>query len=75
MNDTTPLRKDSFPPLKKLVRTKDERMIAGVCGGLAKYAGVDPVIVRLGMVALVIFGGAGLLLYLAGWIIIPEEEA
>ncbi len=65
MNDITP---------KKLLRTKDERMIAGVCGGLAKYAGVDPVIVRLAMVALVIFGGAGLLLYLAGWIIIPEEE-
>jgi phage shock protein C len=50
-------------------------MIAGVCGGIAKYAGVDPVLVRLAMVALVIFGGAGLLLYLAGWIIIPEEDA
>jgi phage shock protein C len=65
MNETTP---------KKLLRSKDERMIAGVCGGLAKYAGVDPVIVRLVMVALVIFGGAGALLYLAAWIIIPEEE-
>jgi phage shock protein C len=65
MDETTP---------KKLLRSKDERMIAGVCGGLARYAGIDPVIVRLAMVALVIFGGAGLLLYLAAWIIIPEAE-
>ncbi len=66
MNDT--------PGPKKLVRTTNERMIAGVCGGIARYAGIDPVLVRLGMVALVLFGGAGALLYLAGWIIIPEEE-
>ncbi|WP_020578574.1 PspC domain-containing protein [Actinopolymorpha alba] len=59
---------------KKLVRTKNDRMIAGVCGGIARYANVDPVIIRLAMVALVIFGGAGALIYLAGWIIIPEEE-
>jgi phage shock protein C len=61
-------------PVKKLVRTKNDRMIAGVCGGLARYAGLDPVLVRLLMVGLVIFGGSGALLYLAGWIIIPEEE-
>ncbi|REF37398.1 PspC domain-containing protein [Thermasporomyces composti] len=65
MNDTT---------VKKLVRTKNDRMIAGVCGGLARYAGLDPVLVRLLMVGLVLFGGSGVLLYLAGWIIIPEEE-
>lgn len=64
MNDT----------VKKLVRTKNDRMIAGVCGGLARYAGLDPVLVRLVMVGLVLFGGSGALLYLAGWIIIPEEE-
>jgi phage shock protein C len=68
MNDTT------NPNPKKLLRSKDDRMIAGVCGGIAKYAGIDAVIVRLAMVALVIFGGTGLPLYLAGWIIIPEEE-
>jgi len=66
MNDT--------PGPKKLVRTKDDRMIAGVCGGIARYAGVDPVLVRLAMVALAIFAGAGALLYIAGWIIIPEED-
>jgi phage shock protein C len=59
---------------KKLVRTRDERMIAGVCGGLARYAGVDAVLVRLGMVALVLFGGTGILLYIACWILMPEEE-
>lgn len=68
------MNESTNPNSKKLLRTKDERMIAGVCGGIAKYAGIDPVLVRLAMVALVIFGGTGLLLYLAAWIVIPEEE-
>jgi phage shock protein PspC (stress-responsive transcriptional regulator) len=48
-------------------------MIAGVCGGLGDYLGVDPVIVRL-LWAVSIFGyGTGLLLYVIAWILIPEE--
>lgn len=58
---------------KKIVRTKNERMIAGVCGGVAQYAGVDPVIVRLALAALTVLGGTGILVYIAAWIIIPEE--
>jgi phage shock protein C len=47
-------------------------MIAGICGGLAEYFDVDPVIVRLAMVCFGIWG-AGVLFYLIAWIIIPEE--
>ncbi len=48
-------------------------MIAGICAGLGKYFNLDPTLVRLGVVALVLVGGTGLLAYLIGWIIIPEE--
>jgi phage shock protein C len=58
---------------KQLRRSKSDRMIAGVCGGLGDYLGVDPVIVRL-LWAVSIFGyGTGLLLYVIAWILIPEE--
>jgi phage shock protein C len=49
-------------------------MLGGVCGGLAKYLGVDPTLVRLGTVALtLVSGGAGIIAYVAAWIIVPEE--
>ena len=50
-------------------------MIAGVCGGFAAYSGIDANIVRLMMVLLAVFGGAGLLLYLVAWVIVPEDQA
>ncbi len=57
---------------KRLYRSRKSRMIAGVCGGLAEYFGIDPLIVRL--IALVLlFGGGGFLLYVIGWIIIPQR--
>ena len=48
-------------------------MIAGVAGGVAKYSDIDPVIVRIVAVVLIFFGGAGLLLYLAGVLLMPNE--
>src|SRR3712207_7397152 len=48
----------------RLTRSRDDRMIAGVAGGVAKYFNVDPVIVRIVAIVLVFFGGAGALLYL-----------
>ena len=48
-------------------------MIAGIAGGLGTYLGVDPVLVRLAIVALTLAGGAGILAYLIAWLIIPEE--
>ena len=58
---------------KKLYRSKSQRMICGVCGGIAEYFNIDATIVRLLMV-LIGFSGSGLVLYLAAAIIIPEEE-
>jgi phage shock protein C len=58
---------------KRLYRVRDGRVVAGVCTGLAAYLGVDPTLVRLAFALLTIFGGAGALLYLCAWIVIPEE--
>jgi phage shock protein C len=60
-------------PERRLWRSNDDRIIAGVCGGLGEYLGVDPVLVRIAAVILVFAGGAGILLYAIGWIAIPEE--
>ncbi|WP_242909634.1 PspC domain-containing protein [Actinomadura terrae] len=60
---------------KQLRRTRDGRMIAGVCSGAARFLGVDANIVRLGMAVFTVFGGAGIALYAIGWILIPEEGA
>jgi phage shock protein C len=59
---------------KRLYRSSDERMVAGVCGGLAEYFDVDPTVVRVAFVLLTIFDGAGLALYILMWIIVPERH-
>lgn len=59
----------------RLVRTREDRVIAGVCGGLARYLGVDPVFIRIAALLLVFAGGAGAVLYVIGWIAMPEEPA
>lgn len=58
---------------KRLTRSRDERMIAGVAGGIARYAGVDPVVVRILFVVLTLFGGGGAVLYLICWILMKED--
>jgi phage shock protein PspC (stress-responsive transcriptional regulator) len=50
-------------------------MLAGVAGGLAQWFDIDPTLVRLGFAALALLGGLALPLYLAGWLLIPEEGA
>jgi len=61
--------------VKRLYRSREDRMVAGVCGGLAEYTNLDPTVVRLLFVAVAILGAApGLVLaYLAMMIIVPEE--
>jgi phage shock protein PspC (stress-responsive transcriptional regulator) len=61
------------PPARRLERSRRDRKIAGVCGGLGDYFDIDPVIFRIGFVVLTIAGGSGVLLYIAGMIFIPEE--
>jgi phage shock protein C len=61
--------------VKKLCRSRKDRMLAGVCGGLAEYFGIDPTWVRLLFVLFLFAGGAAFLVYLIMWIIIPLEDA
>jgi phage shock protein C len=58
----------------RLYRSRKDRLIGGVCGGLGAYFGIDPVIVRAVFVIVAIWGGIGFLAYLVLWIIIPAEE-
>lgn len=57
---------------RRLVRSRDDRVIGGVAGGLGAYLGLDPVIVRLVFVVLALAGGGGILAYLIAWVVIPE---
>jgi phage shock protein C len=57
-----------------LRRSREGRVIGGVCAGLGRYLGVDPVLLRIAFVILAIAGGGGILLYLVSWILIPEER-
>lgn len=56
-----------------LRRSRDQRIVAGVAAGLAEHFGLDLTIVRVGIVALSLLGGAGVPLYLAAWLLMPEE--
>lgn len=58
---------------KKIYRSRDDKKLAGVCAGFAKYFGIDPTIVRLLFVFFVLWAGTGILAYLLCAIIIPEE--
>lgn len=60
---------------RRVYRSKDDRVIAGVCGGLAKYFDIDPVIVRIIAVLSVFASGLGLLAYLIFWLVVPLEES
>ena len=58
---------------KKLYRSKTDKKLAGVCGGLAKYLNMDVSVVRLIWILVTLFAGAGLLAYLICALVIPEE--
>jgi phage shock protein PspC (stress-responsive transcriptional regulator) len=73
---TTPIEEPTQPqepPPRRMSRPRDDRVIAGVCSGLGRYFKVDPVLFRVAAVALVFFGGAGVLLYLAAILLVPNE--
>jgi phage shock protein PspC (stress-responsive transcriptional regulator) len=63
------------PPPRRLTRSRTDRIIGGVGGGLAEHLGLDPLLVRFGLGLLVVVtGGAGLLLYVAAWLLVPDEQ-
>ncbi len=59
--------------MKRLYRSRKDRVIGGVCGGIAEYLEVDPTLVRVLWVVGSLMWGAGILAYLLCWIIIPEK--
>ncbi|MBR6702736.1 MAG: PspC domain-containing protein, partial [Clostridia bacterium] len=58
---------------KKLYKSKTDRKLAGVCGGIAEYIGIDSTLVRLALVIFCLAGGSGLILYLVAALVMPEE--
>ena len=64
------------PPRSGVRRSRSGAVLGGVCAGVARSAGLDPLLLRIAVVAVtVLTGGAGLLAYLAAWVLIPREDA
>ena len=61
------------PAARQLRRSADDRMLAGVAGGIARYLDVDVTLVRVIIAALALLNGLGLALYIAAWLLIPED--
>ncbi|HEY7814606.1 MAG TPA: PspC domain-containing protein [Nakamurella sp.] len=59
--------------VRRLLRSRSDRVLGGVCGGLGRYLNVDPVLLRIAAVALALSGGAGVIAYIVAWIVIPED--
>ena len=74
METTTVEPQDQTKP-QELSRPVDDRMLGGVASGIARYLRVDVTVVRIVFAVLAIMGGAGIPIYLAGWLLIPEEGA
>jgi phage shock protein C len=57
---------------RKLYRSRNQRMLAGICGGLAEYFNVDATLIRVLFLVLAVFGGTGLVIYVVMWLIVPD---
>ena len=64
---------EPVPSSRPLRRSRTDRVIGGVCGGLGRYFDVDPVLLRIAAVALSLASGFGVLAYVIAWIVIPED--
>ena len=73
--ETTTVEPQDQTKQQTLSRPVDDRMLGGVAAGIARYLRVDVTVVRIVFVVLAIMGGAGIPIYLAGWLLIPEEGA
>lgn len=58
---------------KRLTKSSNNRMIAGVCAGVANYFDIDPTVVRIAWAFLVVLFGSGILLYLICWLLMPSD--
>ena len=59
---------------KRLYKSRNDRMIAGVCGGIGEYFDIDPTLIRILWVTLLFMAGGGLVAYLIAWIVIPTAS-
>jgi phage shock protein C len=78
--DGPPPPPPSTPPVdatgpRRLTRSRSDRVLGGVAGGIGRHLGIDPIIVRLAFVAFVLAAGSGILAYIIAWIVIPDEPA
>jgi phage shock protein C len=71
---TTTMTDTTRPAPRRITRSRDDRMLGGVCGGIARYFDVDPVLVRVATVTLVCAVGVGAVAYVAAWILMPLDE-
>ncbi len=60
---------------RKLYRSRKNKVLGGVCGGLGEYFDIDPSLIRLLWVFVVLMGGSGILIYIILWVILPEEDS
>jgi phage shock protein PspC (stress-responsive transcriptional regulator) len=67
------LNRERLHDIDRVRRSSTDRYVAGVAGGLGRHFGIDPVILRVLFVVAAFFGGAGLVLYIACWLLVPEE--
>lgn len=58
---------------KRIYRSRTDKIVAGICGGLGEYFSIDPVIIRIIFIILLLSVGSGILIYLIAWIVIPLE--
>jgi phage shock protein C len=60
---------------RRLYRSKNNKVLAGICGGIGEYLNIDPTIIRIMMIVMTIFGGSGILLYAISFFVIPDSSA
>jgi phage shock protein PspC (stress-responsive transcriptional regulator)/predicted membrane protein len=73
MTETTETIGSPGTESRRLSRAHDGRWLGGVCSGLGRYFGVNPMVYRIGFVALSLAGGTGILLYVAAWLVMPDD--
>jgi phage shock protein C len=72
---TNDILNEAGTKIRTFRRSRENRMLAGVCGGAAELLGVDAALLRIGMVVgTVFFAGAGIVLYAACWLLVPEAD-
>jgi phage shock protein PspC (stress-responsive transcriptional regulator) len=74
-DDTTQQLPPESPRPRRLLRSRSDRVIGGICAGLGRYFNVDPIIFRIGAIVLALAGGAGVLAYVAALLLIPSEDS